>query len=184
MARKLLPAQPRRLLGHGAFSTVWAVGRRRVVKVTDARDPTAMWCYRWTRRHPNPHWPRIYKAVRTGRHSVFWMERLWPVAPRTPARRGARFGKPGKARGHRLAQAVGAVDLLALNGRVPLAVLLASRSGLGAPWRRCPPRLRQSLLDYYQAAAAAGFGRDCKPEAFMWRPGGVLVLADPLLPRS
>ncbi len=67
VAQSLLPAQALRLLGHGVFSTVWMAGPRRVFKVTDAQDTTAMWCHRWTRRQPNVHWPRIHKAIKTRR---------------------------------------------------------------------------------------------------------------------
>jgi hypothetical protein len=46
VARSLLPAGVGRVFGHGVFSTVWAAGPRRVLKVTDGRDTTAMWCQR------------------------------------------------------------------------------------------------------------------------------------------
>ncbi len=106
------------------------------------------------------------------------MERLWPLAPFT----SKRVGQPGRGGRDRVAQAKGAFALLALSGRLPLRVLRASRSGQQDAWSRCPPRLQQPLLDFHQAAIGAGFRPDNKRTAFMWRPGGALVVADPFVP--
>ncbi len=81
-----------------------------------------------------------------------------------------------------MAQAKGAIALLVFSERLPLRVLWASRSGQQGAWSRCPPRLQQPLLDFHQAAIGAGFRPDNKRTAFMWRPGGALVLADSFVP--
>jgi hypothetical protein len=156
---------------------VLAIGPRHALKVTDARDATVRWCHSWIRWHPNIHWPRIRKAIRTPRHTVFWMERLWPLIPRSL--------KPNKGHGIRLAQANGATEWLIQRERLEpaaLKALLAYEPDPKAKWPHCPPRLREPLVTYHQAAGVAGFSWDGKPEAFMWRPGGVLVLADPFSP--
>lgn len=178
VARRLVPDRDIRPLGHGAFSSAFALRSGLVLKVTDVRDRTALWFHAWIRRHPNIHWPRIRKVIRTPRHTIFWMERLWPVIANQPKRFLDTFRV---ARGARVVQAEGAADLLSLCRRLTLDTLLEADPFAEDDWQACPPRLRRPILDCFAAAEAAGFREDGKRQAYMWRKGGVLVVADPFV---
>lgn len=152
-----------RVLGHGAFSTAFALGRSQVLKITDARDETSTWFTSWCLGHPNPHWPRFYRQVQLGRnHVATWMERLYPLD-------------------HTSEERVSAVDDFILNAASDSAAYLEglAEHGYGGKWQKCPKRLRQPLLDCRLAAERAGFVPDRKRSVFMRRLGGILVLADP-----
>ena len=145
-----------RVLGHGAFSTAFALGRFEVLKITDARDETVTWFTSWCRRHPNPHWPRIHRQVRLGGiHVATWMERLYPLD-------------------HSSLERVSSVDDFVLNaGNDPAEHLEElAEYGYGGEWQDCPRRLRQPLLDCRRAAERFGFIPDGKRSVFMLRPGG------------
>ena len=168
MLQKLVPVPSLMVLGHGAYSTAFAIGRSKVLKVTDAQDPTAYWYTKYVRRFSNPHWPRIHRQVRLGNsHVVTWMEHLYPL------------DRVSKGR-------VSCVDDFVLNAGHDRAAHLEGLAeyGYGGPWQGCPKRLRQPLLDCRRAAELVGFRPDAKREVFMRRPGGILVLADPFLVSS
>ena len=181
VAECLLRSANVKALNHGAYSSVFALGPRHVLKVTDDTDPTAAWCRHWMRGHPNVHWPRTHRAFRTRRHHAFLVERLWPLLAHKP-KRTLRSPWPENGYKIRLEQADGAADLLVYLRQVPLETLLYIAGDKGEAWQLCPPRLRRLLLPVYQAGEAKGFRRDGKREAFMWRHGGVLILADPFIP--
>ena len=163
LAKCLMPSAVVRVLGNGAFSTVYAVGRHRVLKVTDAEDAAAAWFSSYVRRRCNPHWPRIYRQVQIGRHVCTWMERLYNLD--LLAER----------------QVSCADDLLLAGKHHTLAHLIECAELLNwdEPWQRCPARFRQPLLDLYAAAERAGLRVDNKRSAFMRRAGGIIVLVDP-----
>ena len=155
-----------RVLGHGAYSTTFALGRSKVLKISDARDDTVIWFGRWSRRFPNPHWPRISRQICVGRyHFASWIERLYPLD---------RIAK----------DRVSYVDDFVSCAHDGTAADLEALAEFGfqGPWEQCPKRLRQPLLDCRCAARHRGFLPDAKREAFMRRKGGILVLADPFVP--
>ena len=155
-----------RVLGHGAYSTAFALGRSKVLKVTDAGDDTALWFGHWIRRFPNLHWPRIQRQVPVSRSYVAtWMERLYPLDSASKER-------------------VSFVDDFVINAGQDTAAHLEGLAefGYGGRWQGCPKRLRQPLLDCRRAAELRGFLPDAKREVFMRRPGGMLVLVDPFVP--
>ena len=164
-AERLMPSGVVRVVGDGAFSTACAIGRRRVLKVTDAEDAAAFWFSNHVRQRGNPHWPRIHRRVRIGRHVCTWMERLYN--PDALAE-----------------QQVSCADDLLLNGKhLPLQQLIECAELLNSnePWQRCPSRSRQPLLDLHAAAEHSGFKADNKRSAFMRRVGGIIVLVDPFM---
>ena len=162
---RLAPVSKPRLLGSGAYSTAFALGRTKILKITDFRDPTAPWFVRYVRCFPNSHWPRVHRQIRFGRsHVATWMERLYPLD---------RVAK----------EHVSAVDDFVICAGHDSAARLEELAdfGFGGLWEGCPRRLRQPLLDCRRAAALVGFVPDAKREVFMRRVGGILVLADPFL---
>jgi hypothetical protein len=80
---------------------------------------------------------------------------------------------------------VSCVDDFVLNASDGTAAHLEGLAefGYGGSWQGCPKRLRQPLLDCRRAAKNRGFLPDAKREVFMRRPGGMLVLVDPFVPR-
>ena len=165
--QKLHPGWLSKSLGQGAYSTAFRIGRSKVCKITDIQDPTLCWFGRYVRRFPNPHWPRIHRQIQLGNsHFVTWMERLRPL------------DRASKDR-------VRCVDVFISNAGTGGASRLKelAQFGFGGLWEACPKRLRQPLLDCRRAAERAGFWPDAKRDAFMRRPGGILVLADPFLVR-
>jgi hypothetical protein len=152
----------------GASSTAFAIGRGRVLKITDLRDWPAIWFANYIKRQPNAHWPRIHRQIRRGVHLVTWMERLFPL----------------KAAGE---AAVSQADDPVLQGHhLPLSELelYAELSGSNEPWQRTPRRVRRPLLDCHKAAEQRGLQADGKRQAWMRRPGGIIVLVDPFLEKS
>jgi hypothetical protein len=83
--------------------------------------------------------------------------------------------------------AVSQADDLVLQGHhLPLSdlELNAKLNGWNEPWQRTPRRVRQPLLDCHQAAKQSGFQADGKRQAWMRRPGGIIVLVDPFLEKN
>lgn len=163
--QNLAPFPLPKALGNGAYSTAFALGRTKVLKITDARDRTAYWFRRYVGRFPNGHWPRIYRQVRLGKtYIVTWMERLYPLD---------RVSK----------EQVSCVDDFVMNAGHNCAARLEelAQFGFGGPWEGCPKSLRQPLLDCRRAAGLVGFVPDAKRDVFMRRKGGQLVLIDPFL---
>ena len=152
----------------GAFSTAFAIGKRHVLKMTDARDGTARWFASYVKRYPNPHWPRVIRQSLTKCHTVIWMERLYPLNQAT--RR----------------QATGADDLRSCCKHTLLSELLlyGELMNIDEPWQHCPTHLMQPLLDCHRQAERLGFLVDSKLSSYMRRPGGILILAGPFLMRE
>lgn len=177
-AQRYLIDQPPRAIGQGAFSSVFASGRSRVLKISDRCDATVPWCIRWMRRHPCIHWPRIYKIIQSPRYNFVWMERLSPLEfdlPKKYFRRGSyNFGNPKNIR---LSQAGSALELPSLCSHSSLSELESYYEYIGESII-CPPRLREPLLHYISSAKGMSFSQDGKREAFMWRRGGTLVAVD------
>jgi hypothetical protein len=162
LALRVLGGAQHLILGHGAFSTVFAIGRQHVLKVTDARDRTVPWFYRYIRGHTNPHWPRIFRQIFAGRHTVTWMERLHPLNKAT----------------RRQVECMD--DLLLMCKHTSISQLLADAKVMDCfeAWQDSPSRLREPLLDCHKKAEGLNFLTDSKRDAYMRRSGGILVPVD------
>jgi hypothetical protein len=168
VADRFLAANQQGILGHGAYSTAFAVGRSRVLKVTDVKDITRLWLWKYCRRISNPHWPRTMWLIRTKYHYVTLMERLYPLNSST---------------GHEVECAD---DLLSCCQHMTIGALreFAKLSDLSAPWQHCPPRLGEALVNCHQAAIDRGFRIDNKRSAYMRRVGAILIPIDPFMVRD